>query len=348
MRYASLPVVLWLLCSSLPARAEVRTWTDLQGRTTKAEFVRVFQGRAVLKAGTQTLQIPLSQLSEQDQQYVASQLNRKAGKDKDNDAAGQPVRFWTDVRGNQMAASFVQVNGTQVVLNDAGQPRQFNFVELSEQDREHIKGLLREQGQEAQIAVLDSHVEALAKAAAAQQEGHPSSAPASPAASGNSALDRMRQRNEERRQAEEERRQAYEQQQAAERERRQQQAEEAKQRAEERQQVWQQQTQETQQRRQEQAQQRSEESLGTTTITEFRCSKCNKVVPGNISAGGNCPHCGVYFEYTESPTGQRQYSPAGSSSWSNVRVTGRAIKGVIFLVVLVCSGVAALWRKFAS
>jgi hypothetical protein len=89
--------------------------------------------------------------------------------------------------------------------------------------------------------------------------------------------------------------------------------------------------------------------VGTTTITEYRCSKCNNVVPASISAGGHCPHCGVYFEYSEAPGGQRTYaSNSGGFDWSNFRVSGRAIKGIIFLVVLIGSGVAALVRKFAA
>lgn len=348
---------LLLLLMAAFARAEVRTWTDRQGKTTKAEFVRVHEGRVILKSGTQTLQVPLSGLSQQDQDYVAGQLNRKSARGNDGEGDGQPVRFWTDIRGNQIAASFVRMNETQVMLSESGRLRPIDFAELSPPDREHIKQLLREQGQESLIDALDRHVDEIAKAAAARAAAsQPAAAPAAPA---ESPFERMRQEREQRaeqqRQQEEQRRQAFEQQQAADRERRQQQAEEAKQRQAEQQQRWQQLAQEQQQRSQEQMQQMQERmaslsanSMGPTMVTEYRCSKCNKVVPDNIGAGGHCPHCGVYFEYTQSPTGQRQYAPAGSFDWSNVRLSGRAIKGVVFLVVLICSGAAALWRKFAA
>ena len=351
-------VALLLLFGVTPtAQAEIRTWTDKQGQTTKAEFVRVFEGRVVLKAGTQTLQVPVSQLSQQDQDYVASKLNKK-GRGKD-EGDSLPIRFWTDAKGNQTAASFVRMNGTQVVLSESGRPRPIDFAELSEADREHIKGLLREQGQEATIESLDRHVEAVAKAAAARQAAR-ESAPSPPPDNNpfermrqqqEAAAEQARQREEQRRQEEEQRRQEFEQRQAADRERRQQQAEEYKRQQEERNQQLQQQLEESRQRSQESMQQMQERmaaATSTTTITEYRCSKCNKVVPDNINAGGHCPHCGVYFEYSESPTGQREYASAGSSDWSNVRVTGRAIKGVVFLVILVGSGVAALWRKFAG
>jgi hypothetical protein len=112
----------------------------------------------------------------------------------------------------------------------------------------------------------------------------------------------------------------------------------------------QQQQQESMQRMQQSMANLSSGPTGPMMVTEYRCSNCNAVVPDSIGAGGNCPKCGVYFEYTTTPTGQRQYasgSGPGSDS-GNWRISGRAIRGVVFLVVLVCGGIAALWRKIAG
>jgi DNA-directed RNA polymerase subunit RPC12/RpoP len=168
-------------------------------------------------------------------------------------------------------------------------------------------------------------------------------------------MEAQQQANERQRQEAEQRRQEYEQRQAAERERREREAEEQRQRWEEQQRR----NAEQQQRFAEQQQQRHREmqermaSLSTrlsgpTSVTEYYCSNCNKEVSASIPAGGNCPHCGVRFDYVETPDGKRQYASGSSDSGgstSRFRVTGRAIKGVIFLVVLLCGGVAALWRK---
>ena len=89
-------------------------------------------------------------------------------------------------------------------------------------------------------------------------------------------------------------------------------------------------------------------STGPTWVTEYICSNCKKKVPDNIGAGGNCPHCGVYFEYSQGPGGQRQYASNSGSSDSSFRVSGRGIRGIIMIVVFLCGGAAALWRKFAG
>ncbi len=353
----ALGLLLVLICS--PAGADVRSWTDRQGNTMRAEFVRVHEGRVVLKSGTQTKQVPLANLSQQDQDYVASQLNRKATRSGD-DEGGQPVRIWTDTKGNQVAASFVRMNDTQAMLAENGKPRPIGFAELSDRDQEHIKELLRSQGQEQQVSALEQHVEqakAAAAAAAAQQAGSAASPPSIPSPSSNPFQERMQQEAEARQQRADEQRQRDEQRRAEEQERRRQQQEAAdQQRAE-----FARQQEEHRQRMQEMQQQSQTpisrfiptpptSSFETTTVTEYRCSKCNKVVPENISAGGTCPHCGVYFDYTESPTGQRQYansSSSGSSS-SSYRISGRSVRGLVFLVILVGSAVAGLWKKFGG
>lgn len=59
---------------SLLSPAEGRTWTNTQGKTLEAEFVKLDGQKAVLpRAGGQTVTIPLNQLSKADQDFIAGQ-----------------------------------------------------------------------------------------------------------------------------------------------------------------------------------------------------------------------------------------------------------------------------------
>ena len=59
---------------SLLSPAEGRTWTNTQGKTLEAEFVKLDGQKAVLtRAGGQTVTIPLNQLSEADRNFIAEQ-----------------------------------------------------------------------------------------------------------------------------------------------------------------------------------------------------------------------------------------------------------------------------------
>jgi hypothetical protein len=350
-----------LLWSPLCLAGDVRTWTDKQGQTTRAEFVRIHEGRVVLKSGTKTLLVPLSQLSTQDQDYLEQQLNRKTLGGKDDDKP--PTRFWTDTKGNQTAASYVRMNDTMVVLAEGSRPRTIDFAELSQKDQDYIKDLLRKEGQEELVASLEKHVEDVARAAEAARQAAAPAAPSftppmmsgpsfapSPAYSppANDFAERMRQQAEERRQADEARRQADEQRRQEAQQRYAEEQQRRRQEEAERQQRYQEQREEQNQRMQERMANMMASTTGPTMVTEYRCSKCNGVVPDSVGAGGNCPHCGVYFEYSQSPTGQKTYasgSSSDSSGSSSYRIKGRAIRGIIFLVILVCGGAAALWRK---
>jgi O-glycosyl hydrolase len=52
--------------------ALARTWTDKQGRTIEAEFVRVAQGKVVLSRSGKVVTVPLSELSDADLKFIAS------------------------------------------------------------------------------------------------------------------------------------------------------------------------------------------------------------------------------------------------------------------------------------
>lgn len=61
------------------------------------------------------------------------------------------------------------------------------------------------------------------------------------------------------------------------------------------------------------------------------CSNCKKVVPENIGAGDNCPHCGTYFQYEQGVNGERKYAKWGK-------------RGAVGLVVTVIALLAG-WAK---
>jgi len=79
LRLMKIPACLCLaagtLCTlSLIPPAQGRVWTNLQGKTLEADFVRLDGQKAMLKRpGGQTVSIPLSQLSRKDRDFIAEQ-----------------------------------------------------------------------------------------------------------------------------------------------------------------------------------------------------------------------------------------------------------------------------------
>lgn len=65
------------LLVALAVQASARTWTDIHGRTAKAEFVRVYQGNVILLRENRVVKVPLGNLCQQDQEYVTQQMAAK-------------------------------------------------------------------------------------------------------------------------------------------------------------------------------------------------------------------------------------------------------------------------------
>lgn len=72
---------------------------------------------------------------------------------------------------------------------------------------------------------------------------------------------------------------------------------------------------------------------GPSSYSQKACSNCNRIIPDHITAGDNCPHCGVHFSYDEK-TGKRA-SPL-------------AVGGGIFGVIAVLSLIGFVVRKMTS
>ena len=152
-----------LVFFSMLAAAWGRPWTDRHGRVIEAKFVRLNGDSVVLLKGNKPVMIPLSTLSDADQEYVRQQVSGKA-KPKDDekdppDAEAKPgdpekkaekpatpplaegERLWTDIRGKTLAAKFVRVEGGIVYLSHNGQERPYPVAGFGAEDRAHIASL---------------------------------------------------------------------------------------------------------------------------------------------------------------------------------------------------------------
>jgi hypothetical protein len=182
--WLSILVAFWM---AVPAAAAPRVWTDAEGTTMEAEFIRELDGEvSFLKAG-KLITMRLDQLSERDQQVVSDlQAGRPVQEDQPSAAisprgtdvappapadqrpaavaedTSQPKtlrkkanvvsnRVWTDVYGNQMTGKFVRVFDGKVVVSRIGRMSIFRYYDLTSADQEYVKELLISQGQESLI-----------------------------------------------------------------------------------------------------------------------------------------------------------------------------------------------------
>jgi hypothetical protein len=155
--------------------AAARTWTDTQGRTTEAEFVRIFNGNAVFQRGNQVVKVPFANLSADDQSFIRAELKRKgqedllppapaespAGAAEPNNAAGDKPqsgerakpklpaagapRIWTDSDGRKLVAQFERWSGdpaSAVTLRQGAMPLVVAFAKFSAADQDYLRKLV--------------------------------------------------------------------------------------------------------------------------------------------------------------------------------------------------------------
>jgi hypothetical protein len=197
--------VAWLifyLCLSLTAQAadKVRTWTNVQGRTMQAEFLREVDGDATFLKDGKLITIPLEQLSDDDRKVIRELEAAKAVDDRrrDDPAASnrrpglQPVapsrtddrllvpakkkvvvtdRVWTTTQGNQTTARFVRVLGQNVVLMRGTRTVTLPFDSLTSADQDYVREVLISRGEEALLPPING---------ATQQPPDPAVPPAAP------------------------------------------------------------------------------------------------------------------------------------------------------------------------
>ncbi len=125
-----------LVCSS----AAARVWTDKQGRTINARFVRVvgLVGVFQLPSG-KVVQLPLEQLSEDDQKYLKQHL------------ASQGIRMWTSTEGSQMLGRYLRVRDGTVYVKSQQKTAPLGFTNLAIADRLWVRAKAEENGQSDQL-----------------------------------------------------------------------------------------------------------------------------------------------------------------------------------------------------
>jgi hypothetical protein len=182
--------IAWLLlcllfCLVGQAGAEERTWTNTQGGTFRAEFLREVDGDVTFLKQGKLVTISLDQFCEADQKLIrgleaAKKLEepelpagapRKEPSPPDggadprspfqpkpdakpsltNKRVAPETRIWRDLRGNQTTAKFVRMHGRDVILLRAGRVVPIAFYFLSRDDRQYVRDLLAARGEEGQV-----------------------------------------------------------------------------------------------------------------------------------------------------------------------------------------------------
>jgi hypothetical protein len=217
-----------ILLPTLVHAGESRSWTDRQGRQIEAEFVRVFNGTAILKQGTRILSVPLNNLSEADQAFVNNDGEappEEVAQPTPLDAPTAPEkRTWTDLNGNQIEATFVRLHASQVVLEAGGRVKSLDIEKFTDDDHAYVKQLLVAQGDQGQADALDQYLANQQQASNNNVPSRPAGVrPATPATPSFTAPDSfMQQQLAESRRRMEEQQQRMEQQREQDRQRREQ------------------------------------------------------------------------------------------------------------------------------
>lgn len=175
MRYPmQLTIAAAILALPLCAAAETRTWTDNLGRKIQADFIRADNGKVVLLFNGAESIVPITQLSESDQQWLrdhANEVTSAVGLPSDDKPAGtggdlpgleavRPKklasnRTWTERSGRKVTAKFVRVHQGNVVLTQGNRIKTIAFNQFTDSDQDYIKQLLRQQGEDAIADQLD-------------------------------------------------------------------------------------------------------------------------------------------------------------------------------------------------
>ena len=156
------------------AADKVRTWTDVQGRTMQAEFVREVDGDVSFLKDGKLIILPLERLSEADQKLIRELEASKVVPADEKPAGALPAfvdptvrpekalgdlgtngskgdsaetRVWTDIRGNKFTGKFVRVHEGFVVLLRGERTMTLAFYTLSAADQGYVRELLTARGE---------------------------------------------------------------------------------------------------------------------------------------------------------------------------------------------------------
>jgi len=322
------PCVLVLM--AVPCLA--RTWTDLQGQQVQGEFVRVLKGRVVVSVGGRAIQIPFGHLIDDDQEFVREQLEargqssflparKKAIKSKSADPASAEdaeltavaERTWTDVAGRKVRARFLDVENAKVILQVRGKRSSFPFEKFSTEDQQYVRAEMTTRGQAEKVPTVSlpnspPPAPPVPQVARSLPPPHP---PATPWP----AVPEIK-------------------------------IPEVKLPAPIRPTIIPPSVPPPIAPQMARAplpviptvSSPVSPSFDMPTTQKF-CENCKKALPSSITAGDNCPYCGVYFEYEDLGSGMKKHAPL---SWK----TFTAPSGIGALIVIVIS-VVARWRRYS-
>lgn len=210
---------------------KVRTWTDVQGRTMQAEFVREVDGDVAFLKDGKLITFPLDRLSEADRKTIRELEANKVVTEEERPAGATPAlvdpvgrtetpragdgnaaaskdsgpanRVWMDVRSNKFAAKFVRMHEGNVVLLRGSRSMTIGFYELSAGDQTYVRELLTARGEERQIPPPPAIAEdqnsppSSSGAPAPQNQGLAAQGPPAGGAAPSSANDRIQERLQE-------------------------------------------------------------------------------------------------------------------------------------------------------
>lgn len=177
MRWKFVIAVTLLALSFTEAFGEVRTWIDKNGQRISAEYIGFKDGVVVLMQGVRRYRVPLSTLSDADQDYVRQKITEEAKKstnpsDESSRPAGEKskpsadaemlalldsipkpsspltmraeTRVWTDHQGRNVSAKFLRVNeeGAVVLQMTATKTQTVPLETFVRTDIEYIRALL--------------------------------------------------------------------------------------------------------------------------------------------------------------------------------------------------------------
>ena len=113
----------FLLFQFLSAEAQ-HSWTDLQGRTLQASFIKSDGVTLTIKWNGKIVPIPLATLSPQSQ-ALAKQLSTESSSANPFDSIAptpspDTIHPWTDNQGRTLQASFVKANAISVTVKWQG------------------------------------------------------------------------------------------------------------------------------------------------------------------------------------------------------------------------------------
>jgi predicted RNA-binding Zn-ribbon protein involved in translation (DUF1610 family) len=156
------------ICFAAAQIAAARTWTSRDGKSIEATFVRINGTTVILLRGNKPLRVPITDLSDADQEYVREQViagrKKPPKRDPSHVSAESPaepdvkqaaptealqpsmetinptaVRTWTDIQGEQVQGQFVRREGSMVLLTVNGEQRQYPVSGFCDADRQFIE-----------------------------------------------------------------------------------------------------------------------------------------------------------------------------------------------------------------